>query len=105
MNKYQSVTNPDVIVDAVQFDPQKRPWPDGVIPHDPECKPKDMTWGYVDTEDRRVHVMAGYYIVTDSLDKKHVYERESFEHAFRPMISSVVAIEEERTTVLRWIES
>lgn len=84
--KYQSIADPDVIVEAVQFDPHNHPWPSGLIPHDPTCKPKDMTWGYMDTVTGRVHVMATDYIV-DVVGNKRVYHREYFEKSFKPIIA------------------
>lgn len=60
----------------VQFDPHKQPWPDGIVSWDSVgYKPRDMSWGYIDTLSGRVHVMAGDWIVTDAGGHKRVEKR------------------------------
>jgi len=86
MPKYQMINEPDVIVEAVQFDPQKKPWPEYIVPHPPNCKPKDMTWGYIETSDGRFHVAASDYIFDDCFGDKRVIHREQFEEAYRPVL-------------------
>src|SRR5579859_2209808 len=94
--KYQLISNPSVIVDAVQFDPQKQPWPDGLIPHPKDAKPKDMTWGYIDTVSGQVHVMASDYIVEGYLGGRRVLHRKDFEETF----CHVMVIGEQKQTKL-----
>ena len=83
---YQLKSDPSVIVQAVQFDPQKQPWPEYVIPHDPSCKPRDMTWGYIEISSGKYHVAASDYIFTDYFGDKRVIHRKQFEEAYRPVI-------------------
>lgn len=55
-----------VVVEAVQFDPDTYPWPDGMQPWPDEHgnTPKDMSWGYIDTLEGRMHVRADDWIIT-----------------------------------------
>jgi hypothetical protein len=54
-----------VVVEAEQFDPLARPWPDCVHPWaDEEARPRDMSWGYIETLEGKMHVMAGDFIIT-----------------------------------------
>lgn len=57
-----------LFVEAVRFDPQAQPWPDGVIPWSRAgYQPRDMSFGYIDTSLGKVHVMAGDWIITTAL--------------------------------------
>ena len=54
-----------VVIDAVQFDPHSSPWPDGIISWEKEVfQPRDMSWGYIQTLEGRMHVIAGDWIIT-----------------------------------------
>lgn len=76
---------------AVQFDPHRHPWPDGIVSWGSAgYQPRDMSWGYLETTQGRVHVQAGDWIVTNSKGEKRVektYEPPANE------ITRVVAIE------------
>lgn len=56
-------------IEAMQFDPKKMPWPEGVKPW-PKIKdgfayqPRDMSFGYVETLEGEMHVQAGDWIAT-----------------------------------------
>lgn len=50
------------IVEAIQFDPEKKEWPKQVRPWD-KIIPRDMSWGFVDTALGRMHIQAGDWIV------------------------------------------
>lgn len=85
MPKYQFINDPSIIVEAVQFDPHKQPWPDGVHNWDGKSRPRDMSWGYTETVPGRVHVLAGDYIVENYFGGRRVYHQETFEGSFRPI--------------------
>lgn len=52
-----------VEVYATQFDPNGI-WPACVIPWgDDEVKPRDCSWGYIDTLEGRMHVQSGDWII------------------------------------------
>lgn len=55
-----------VVIEAVQFDPQAEQWPGGVQrwPDGYGVVPRDMSWGYIDTLEGRMHVQAGDWIIT-----------------------------------------
>lgn len=72
------------IVHAVQFDPQERPWPDGVKPW-PDgsgASPRDMTWGYIFTREGLKHVQAGDWIVFDESGEKYLRRDFIFKDMF-----------------------
>jgi hypothetical protein len=52
-----------VIIEAIQFDPHQHPWPECIKPWDKEWKPKDMSWGYIETLEGNMHVQAGDWII------------------------------------------
>lgn len=62
-NKYKKYMPKVAPVDAVQFDPEGD-WPSIVnswLPFDP--RPKDMSFGYIDTPKGKINVMAGDWII------------------------------------------
>lgn len=60
-------------IQAVQFDPQKHPWPDGVVSWDTmPYRPRDMSRGYIDTPEGRIHVQAHDWIIVETNGAKHV---------------------------------
>lgn len=63
------------IVEAIQFDPEKKPWPDILMPWPDERgrTPRDMSFGYVDSpgSNERHHVKSGDYIVKRLDINKH----------------------------------
>jgi len=50
------------IIEAIQFDPESKEWPDQVKPWDKRI-PRDMSWGFVDTDFGRKSVQAGDWLV------------------------------------------
>jgi hypothetical protein len=55
-----------VVIEAEQFDPEQKPWPSCVNPW-PDgygVTPRDMSWGYIETLEGRMHVLAGDWIIT-----------------------------------------
>jgi len=68
-----------IVIEAEQFDPQRRPWPDGVIewPLD-GSQPRDMSWGYIETLEGRMHVIAGDWIITGVKGEKYPCKADIF---------------------------
>jgi hypothetical protein len=59
-----------IVIEAVQFDPQSHPWPEGVIAWG-DLQPRDMSWGYIDTPEGKMHVIAGDWIITGIAGEKY----------------------------------
>jgi len=76
-----------VIVDAVQFDPDQRPWPEGVTPWpDSEgSRPRDMSYGYIHTLEGRMHVRAGDWIITGVAGEKYPCKPDIFALTYEPV--------------------
>lgn len=73
------------LVEATQFDPQQ-PWPGGVVSwRTVNCRPRDMSWGFVQTCEGRVHVCAFDWIVRDANDVLSVHKPEVFEQIYEPL--------------------
>lgn len=49
------------IVEAIQFDPEKKDWPKEVRAWN-KIVPRDMSWGFVDTALGRINIQAGDWI-------------------------------------------
>jgi hypothetical protein len=61
-----------VVIEAEQFHPQSHPWPAGVVAwRDDEPRPRDMSWGYIQTLEGRMHVIAGDWIITGIAGEKY----------------------------------
>jgi hypothetical protein len=61
MSKYRKKP---IVIEAVQFDPHKHPWPEGVISWDDmPYRPRDMSWGFIETLEGKMHVIAGDWII------------------------------------------
>ena len=60
-------TKPE-IVEAIQFDPEQKEWPEQVKPWDKRT-PRDMSFGFVDTDFGRKHIQAGDWIIRVSTGK------------------------------------
>ncbi len=75
------------IIEAVQFDPHRHPWPEGVTSWQSEkYQPRDMSWGYVHAADgRRVHVMAGDWIGKGAAGEPFVCKPDVFEQCYEPV--------------------
>lgn len=71
------------IVDAVQFDPDAKEWPQIVKPWS-KFIPRDMSWGFVDTPLGRIHVHAGDYIVTVSTGDTILVKEKIFNQLYEP---------------------
>ncbi len=76
-----------VVVEAVQFLPRKDgkfSMPEGVVlwgKNDP--RPKDMSWGYIETLEGRMHVCGGDWIVTGVKGERYPVKPDIFEQTYR----------------------
>ena len=73
-----------VIIEAVQFDPHMRPWPEPVKPWPDEngMQPRDMSWGYIDTLEGRHHVLADDWIITGIKGEHYPCKPDIFEATY-----------------------
>lgn len=69
-------------VEAVQFFPMEI-WPEPVKKWT-NYVPRDMSWGYVETERGRVHVLAGDWILKKENGQWDVCIPELFEKTYKP---------------------
>jgi hypothetical protein len=55
-----------VVIEAEQFSPEMNPWPEGVKPWPDQqgLQPRDMSCGYIETLEGKMHVSAGDWIIT-----------------------------------------
>lgn len=82
-----------VVIEAEQFLPSKTKAfkvPDGVKlwPDEHGVQPRDMSWGYIDTLEGRMHVTAGDWIVTGIKGEKWPVKPDIFEKTYEPVIDS-----------------
>ena len=75
-----------IVIEAVQFDPHQHPWPDGVIawPKDGPL-PRDMSWGYIDTLEGKMHVIAGDWIITGVKGEIYPCKDDIFRASYDPV--------------------
>lgn len=73
-----------VVIEAVQFDPNVYPWPDGVKPWPDKhgLQPRDMSFGYIETLEGDHHVMAGDWIITGIKGEKYPCKPDIFEATY-----------------------
>lgn len=76
-----------IVIEAVQFDPQQQSWPEGVKPWPNErgVQPRDMSWGYIQTLEGTMHVMAGDWIITGVNGEKYPCKPDIFEKTYEPV--------------------
>lgn len=55
------------------------PWPD-----ENGCQPRDMSWGYIDTLEGRMHVSHGDWIITGIKGEKYPCKPDIFEKTYEP---------------------
>ena len=72
-----------VVIEAVQFLPSNDhafDVPDGVHlwPDERGFQPRDMSWGFIDTLEGRMHVMAGDWIITGIQGEKYPCKPDIF---------------------------
>jgi hypothetical protein len=83
MTKYQLK---HIQVDAVQFRPDLDVWPEGVVPWSEMPsdypRPRDCSWGYIQTPAGTRHVLSRDWIVTTPDGGKHLYRPDEFRRLF-----------------------
>lgn len=67
-----------VIIDAVQFEPTVKPWPECIVPWT-EVRPRDMSFGYIETLQGKGHIWAGDWVIKGPTGefypcKPHIFE-------------------------------
>lgn len=70
-----------VVIEAVQFDPSSGVWPACVIPWS-DARPKDMSWGYIETLEGKMSVLAGDWIITGIKGEKYPCKPDIFEATY-----------------------
>jgi hypothetical protein len=71
-------------IEAFKFDPQGE-WPDYIIPWDRKSQPRDMSWGYIETQEGKKHVLAGDWIIKNENGQLDIYKPSMFEKLFEPV--------------------
>jgi hypothetical protein len=69
-----------VVIEAVQFDP-KLECPICVIPWG-DVRPRDMSFGYIDTLEGKMHVSAGDWIITGIKGEHYPCKADIFEQTY-----------------------
>ena len=83
MKKYREKL---IEIEAEQFWPDKKPWPEGVnqSPHEFWDQIKKNFY-YLDTPDESIEIFPGYYIITDAYGDRDSGEAEYFERRYMPI--------------------
>ena len=75
-----------IVIEAVQFEAQNRykAWPLCVKawPDKDGLQPRDMSWGYIDTLEGRMHVMNGDWIITGVAGENYPCKPAIFEQTY-----------------------
>lgn len=75
-----------LVIEAVQFDPYQHPWPEGVVDWTTAgVQPRDMSFGYIETLEGRMHVMAGDWIITGEQDLRSLCKDDIFKATYEPV--------------------
>jgi hypothetical protein len=75
------------LVEAVQFDWRAAQWPVGVIPWPDGVRPRDMSWGFIDTLEGRFHVQHGDWIITGIMGIARPCSPDIFEATYEAVAS------------------
>ncbi len=87
MKKYR-VKEP-AIIEAVQFDPHIT-WPDCVHSWEKENRrPRDMSWGYIETVEGAAHVQDGDWIVKDGVGNFSVWASDTFKETYEEVYNAL----------------
>lgn len=74
-----------VVIEAVQFWPNI-PWPECVKSWSAEAAiPRDMSFGYIDTLEGKMHVQAGDWIITGVKGEQYPCKPDIFEATYEPV--------------------
>ncbi len=71
-------------VEAVQFDPKQVPWPDYIKPWSTNLPPELNHMGYIQTEEGRVPVSPGEWVVTEE-GEHHLWNDGMFKSVYEPV--------------------
>lgn len=75
-----------IVIEAVQFDPHKRPWPEGVKPwSEAGYQPRDMSWGYIATLEGNMSVQSGDWIIKGIKGEIYPCKPDIFEATYEPV--------------------
>jgi hypothetical protein len=81
-----------IVIEAVQFDPHTHPWPDGMIDwRGTDMQPRDMSWGYIQTLEGKMHVISGDWIITGIAGEKYPCKDEIFRASYEPVAEDEAA--------------
>lgn len=101
MKKYQLRNDPNVIVNAIQFNPDDKPWPEGIIPWPSSLpRPRNGSWGYIGKI--RECVFNGDYIVYDQLGALPPVREDVFERKYC-LLASASSDNLKSGLVINWI--
>lgn len=71
----------EILIRCTQFDPQKKPWPKAITPWPHNgYQPRDCSWGFVECEDGKVHVLSGDWIITFG-DDVYICKERNFKNS------------------------
>lgn len=96
MEKYRKKP---IVIEAVQFDPQQHPWPEGVKPWPDEhgTQPRDMSWGYIQTLEGQMHVQSGDWIIKGVVGELYPCKDSIFRKTYEPVPNVEPAPQSEET--------
>lgn len=81
-----------VVIEAVQFDCTlpKEGWPKCIHPWPDKngLQPRDMSWGYIDTLEGRMHVQHGDWIILGVKGEQYPCKPDIFELSYEPYTES-----------------
>jgi hypothetical protein len=82
MQKYRQKST---IIEAVQFNPEQQPWPEGVVAWKGGPSHGDESYGYITTPTGREHVHAGDWIVRGESGTLHICKDVLFQGTYEPV--------------------
>lgn len=69
-------------VEAVQFNPKQLPWPDYIKPWSTTLPPELNRMGYIETEEGRVPVSPGEWVITEEDDERYTWTDGMFKSVY-----------------------
>ncbi len=97
--KWQKFKKKPIVIEAIQFNPQDKPWPECVISWERgKVEPRDMSWGYIDTLEGKMHVQAGDWIIKGIKGEFYPCKSDIFEMTYEPIMDK----EEKELKVKLW---
>ena len=75
-----------IVIEAEQFNPNAPLWPKGIIPWSQmDIRPRDMSWGYMQTLEGKMHVQAGDWIITGIKGERYPCKPDIFLATYEPV--------------------